>query len=239
MPTGIFKRTLEHNRHIAESQMGEKNHRFGKKATDEERRRKSEAHKGLHHSEETIEKIRLSNLGKKRSVETREKIRIYHLGRKLSLEHRQNIGKKQIGKKHSVLAKRNMSLAQKGKKVSEETKNKIRLALLGRKNPNNSGHLHSGWKGGITPKNMLIRHSFEYKKWSESVFKQNNYIDQKTGIRGGKLVAHHIQNFAQYPELRFAIDNGITLSDKAHKDFHKKYGYTNNTLEQIQEFLKN
>jgi len=51
------------------------------------------------------------------------------------------------------------------------------------------------------------------------------------------LVAHHIQNFAQFPELRFAIDNGITLSKQAHNEFHKRYGRKNNNREQLDEFL--
>jgi hypothetical protein len=46
-------------------------------------------------------------------------------------------------------------------------------------------------------------------------------------------------NFAEFPELRTSIENGITLSEKAHKEFHKKYGFRNNTKEQLQEFLTN
>jgi len=65
----------------------------------------------------------------------------------------------------------------------------------------------------------------------------NGYTCQKIGIKGGHLVAHHIQNFAQFPELRFAIDNGITLSKQAHNEFHKRYGRKNNNREQLDEFL--
>jgi len=37
---------------------------------------------------------------------------------------------------------------------------------------------------------------------------------------------------------RFAIDNGITLSKKSHKEFHDKYGQENNTREQLIQFLE-
>lgn len=75
-------------------------------------------------------------------------------------------------------------------------------------------------------------------RWREAVLARDNWTCQKYGIKGGRLHSHHIQNFAQYPELRFAIDNGITFSDKAHKEFHKKYGIKNNTKKQIEEFIK-
>lgn len=95
----------------------------------------------------------------------------------------------------------------------------------------------SNWKGGITPENQKLRSSIEYHLWRESVFARDNWTDQKTGIKGGKLHPHHILNFSQYPELRFAIDNGITLSKESHKEFHKRYGNRNNTKEQIIEFF--
>ena len=94
------------------------------------------------------------------------------------------------------------------------------------------------WIDGRTPENQRIRHSIEYRLWRESVFARDNWTCQKYGIKGGKIEAHHIHNFADYLELRFAIDNGITLSEKAHKAFHRKYGNRNNTKEQLEEFLK-
>ena len=97
---------------------------------------------------------------------------------------------------------------------------------------------HPNWKGGITTENHKIRNSIEFRLWRRAVFERDNFTCQKYGIRGGCLVAHHINNFADFPDKRFAIDNGITLSDKAHKEFHKKYGIKNNTREQLNEFLK-
>ena len=112
---------------------------------------------------------------------------------------------------------------------SERVKKKIGKAQIGENNHN--------WKGGISPVNKLIRHSIEFRLWREATFARDNWTCQKYKIKGCKLHPHHIKNFSQYPELRFAIDNGITLSEKAHKEFHKKYGKKNNTKEQLEEFL--
>jgi len=90
---------------------------------------------------------------------------------------------------------------------------------------------------GKTSENYRIRRSIEFRLWRESVFARDNWTCQKYGIKGGKLHPHHILNFSDHPELRFAIDNGVTLSEKAHKEFHKIYGFNNNTKGQLLEFL--
>lgn len=84
-----------------------------------------------------------------------------------------------------------------------------------------------------------IRISPEMVSWRNTVFARDNYLCQKYKTKEKKLQAHHINNFADYPELRFDVDNGITLSYKAHREFHKKYGIKNNTRKQIEDFLKN
>lgn len=102
---------------------------------------------------------------------------------------------------------------------------------------NRSGEKSHLWKGGITPEIRKIRNSKETALWRKACFERDNFTCQATGQLGGRLAVHHINNFADFPELRTSIENGITLSDKSHREFHKEYGRRNNTLEQLQEFL--
>jgi len=82
------------------------------------------------------------------------------------------------------------------------------INLRGKNNPN--------WRDGITTKNQIIRTSKEYKDWKTAVFKRDNYTCQFCGVRGGKLNAHHILSFKDYPEYRFNVDNGITHCKECH-----------------------
>lgn len=177
-------------------------------------------------------------LGKKLSQKTKNK---------LSISHLKNPTRYWLGKKRSLETIKKMSISSKGKKISKETRERISNTLTGTHRPEevknkirNSqvGEKGNNWKGGIYKTNNDIRRSPEYKFWNKGCLLRDNFTCQKYKISGGELVVHHINNFADFPEFRFAIDNGITLSIKAHKEFHKKYGIKNNTREQLNEFLQ-
>lgn len=107
-----------------------------------------------------------------------------------------------------------------------------------------SGKLAPNWRGGITPKNELLRRNSEYKNWRKAVFKRDEYTCQCCGEVGGKLRGHHVFSWHDNEHLRYDVDNGITLCDECHdigkKDsFHSIYGAGNNTREQLDEFINN
>lgn len=123
------------------------------------------------------------------------------------------------------------------KKHGPETISKMKMARKGKSAYWNAGEKSPMWKGGVTPENKRLRGTSQFHTWREAVFARDNWTCQKTKIKGGRLHPHHIQNFCEYPELRFDVNNGITLSEKAHREFHKKYGKTGNNREQLMEFL--
>lgn len=65
-----------------------------------------------------------------------------------------------------------------------------------------------------------IRESNLYKLWRDAVYKKDHYTCQICKKHFKQLIAHHIKNFKEFPELRFAIDNGITLCRKCHNRLH-------------------
>ena len=68
----------------------------------------------------------------------------------------------------------------------------------------------------------VIRNSGDYSEWRTAVFERDDYTCQICGQHGGKLNAHHIERFADNPDKRLDIDNGITLCEKCHKKVHSK-----------------
>ena len=72
------------------------------------------------------------------------------------------------------------------------------------------------------------RNSPEYREWRDAVFKRDMYACQRCGKIGVRLNAHHIKPWAKYEELRFDVNNGLTLCEGCHKYIHKEMrGRTN------------
>lgn len=88
------------------------------------------------------------------------------------------------------------------------------------------GEKHWNWKGGVTEYNHSLRHTKEYNEWRFSVYKRDHYTCQHCDSKcdSKMIVAHHIKFFNDYPELRYDVDNGITLCRSCHKKLHKEIG---------------
>ena len=68
--------------------------------------------------------------------------------------------------------------------------------------------------------NYEERRSSKYKNWKKQVLTRDNYICQRCGSKEN-LVVHHIKKFSENKQLRFDVNNGITLCQKCHKEVHK------------------
>lgn len=139
--------------------------------------------------------------GFKHSVETRNKIKKnnskYWIGKK-----RPEVGilmsKLHKGNKYSV-----------GVKRSEEYKEKLRQ-YIGEKN---SRYI----KDRSKLKQLDHRKSTANFEWRKLVYERDNYICKINNSEcNGKIEAHHILPFRDYPEFRCDINNGITLCHFHH-----------------------
>ena len=79
--------------------------------------------------------------------------------------------------------------------------------------------------GNIRGGSGAQRNMPEYIEWRNAVYERDDYICQDCGAAGGKLNAHHIKEWSLHPELRFDVDNGITLCFDCHALKHPHISY--------------
>lgn len=191
------------------------------------------------HSEEAKEKIRESNRRRLISNETKIRMSLAKKGKPnhpQTEETKQKIGDANRGDKNPNFGKK-ISQYHREKVIKSNHSRIISFKTRKKISDSHKGSLSHLWKGGISKINKLERKRFEIQLWKRACMERDNFTCAKTGQRGGRLVVHHISNFAGFPELRTSIGNGITLSVESHLAFHKKYGYNDNNREQLEEFL--
>ena len=64
------------------------------------------------------------------------------------------------------------------------------------------------------------RIDINYELWREAIYKKFKGTCQECGKKTGIMHAHHIKEYAKYPEKRYDIDNGILLCEKCHAKLH-------------------
>ena len=74
------------------------------------------------------------------------------------------------------------------------------------------------------------------RKWRKLILERDNNTCQYCFQTDKKLIAHHIENYANNKELRTVLSNGFLFCEEHHIEFHKEYGYNCNR-EQLEDFL--
>lgn len=145
-----------------------------------------------------------------------------------SVEHRRKISenmKKRVGvlnprfgKPLSEESKAKISASNLGKHIgfkhTEETKRKISKSSAG---SNSHNWIADRSKLAKLTNGNEYRNSPAYKEWSRSVKNRDGWKCKiSNGDCSGKVVAHHILSWRDYVELRYEVNNGITLCRKHH-----------------------
>jgi hypothetical protein len=249
MPRGIYLRTKEHNRKVAEFRKGKKHseetkHRIsiahlgkisplrGRKITEEHKRKISLANQEGKFIEKKClycNKIFKSFIGRKGKYCSRECF--YKTGRhKLSKGNNGYIfprikSLKCICKtcgKEFLLCQSAIKDGQ-GKFCSKECYAK---ELSIRKKGKNCIFYKHGLSHLSKTERNLLWNTHKYRQWRRLIFKRDNYICQDCGRKKSnidKLNAHHIKSWVKFPKLRYVVSNGKTLCEKCHRNYIAKY----------------
>lgn len=105
---------------------------------------------------------------------------------------------------------RKIGLGNNGKVVGEEVRERISKSM--------SGEKHYRWLSDRTKlAKKQERNDAPYKEWRKKVWERDGWKCRILNHQcSGKIVAHHILGWTRFPELRYEVNNGITLCHFHH-----------------------
>ncbi|GAH13905.1 unnamed protein product, partial [marine sediment metagenome] len=171
--------------------------------------------KGFHHTKEAKKKIGQASRGRvpwNKGIpckkETKEKLKIVQKGKHYSPNTQFKKGHKpwHANKSMPDYYKKSLSNA-KLQKPTRYWLGKQRLDMRKSINKRNLRHVEMG--------------RLEYVNWRRLVFQRDNFTCIVCEKVGGRLNAHHLKSWKNYPKLRYKINNGITLCKECHLKVHK------------------
>ena len=88
---------------------------------------------------------------------------------------------------------------------------------------------------GVLRKPQRAKHNadYHYSQWRKAVFTRDNHTCRVCGQRGGKFQGHHIKTWARHPDLRFDVDNGLTVHEG---ECHRQADQQSNCIERQEAF---
>jgi hypothetical protein len=114
----------------------------------------------------------------------------------------------------------------------------IIIPKLIEKNKKQTGKNHPNWDSTKSNKERFTIRKHEMSILREQTFKRDNHTCQCCFQRGSKVLnAHHILPFSKHVELRYDLNNLITLCYDCHTTYHSKYK-KNINQETLNQFKK-
>src|SRR5699024_1148114 len=112
---------------------------------------------------------------------------------------------------------------------SEEYRKKQSESKMGKKN--------GMWNPNLTEADRMDRAGKAMnRRWVTGVKKRDNNTCVICSASYATMVAHHLNGYHWDVENRYNIDNGVTLCEHCHNNFHRIYGMRDNTKEQFDEY---
>jgi hypothetical protein len=93
-----------------------------------------------------------------------------------------------------------------------------------------SGEKNGNWQGGVSSANLRGRSKAAYFDWKNAVLANAVWKCQGCSLDHGHvceccghrvlLHAHHVKPYANHPQLRYDVSNGLALCERCHKKVH-------------------
>jgi len=102
------------------------------------------------------------------------------------------------------------------------------------------GEAHPLWNPNLTPKDRKQSRDARHYRWRDAVLERDGHKCQISGLdaSAGPLCAHHIEPWADRPESRYDVGNGITMLASLHVIFHRMFGQKGATRSDLEQFRR-